>query len=119
MNFNFLSMRLIINSFPQLKGISEWRGKTLYQGVRLVVYLKNVLDRFMPTDGCLLGIINDNTSSNYLMTCTQQSTFEASGIEWPALRNHIPYMAHTILLPIGALMNILAVKKPHQIVRSP
>jgi len=44
------------------------------------------------------------------MTCELQSTLEASGIEWPALRNHIPSMAHVIQLALGALMSSLGVK---------
>jgi len=39
-----------------------------------------------------------------------QSTLEASGIEWPALRNHIPCMAHVIQLASGAFMSSLGVK---------
>jgi len=39
-----------------------------------------------------------------------QTTLEASGIEWPALRNHIPCMAHVIQLALGAFMSSLGVK---------
>jgi len=38
------------------------------------------------------------------MTCEQQSTLEASGIEWPALKNHLPSMAHAIQLGFGAFI---------------
>jgi len=69
-----------------------------------------VLDRFERTDGHLLGIPTDNTSSNYSMTRELQSTLEASGIKWPALRNHIPCMAHVIELALGAVMSSLGVK---------
>jgi hypothetical protein len=72
--------------------------------------LKEVLDRFELADGRLLGITTDNASSNYLMTSELQSTIEASGIEWPALRNHIPCMAHIIQLACGAFMSRLRVK---------
>jgi len=72
--------------------------------------LKEVLDRFELTDGCLLGIATDNTSSNYSMTRELQSTLQAPGIEWPALRNHVPCMAHVIQLAIGAFMSSLSVK---------
>jgi hypothetical protein len=72
--------------------------------------LKDVLDRFELTDGSLLGITTDNASSNYSMTRKLQSTLEASGIEWPALRNHIPCMAHVIQLALGAFMSSLGVK---------
>jgi len=44
------------------------------------------------------------------MTCELQSTHEASGIEWPALRNHIACMAHVIQLALGAFMSSLGVK---------
>jgi len=43
------------------------------------------------------------------MTQEQQSTLEASGIEWPALRNHIPCMAHVIQLDFDACMSSLGV----------
>jgi len=44
------------------------------------------------------------------MTHELQSTLEASGIEWPALRNQIPCMAHIIELAVGAFMSSLGVK---------
>jgi len=44
------------------------------------------------------------------MTCELQSTLEASGIEWPALRNHIPCMAHIIQLALGPFMSSLGEK---------
>jgi len=69
-----------------------------------------VLGRFELTEGRLLGITTGNASSNYPMTCELQSTLEASGIEWPALRNHIPCMAHVIQLALGAFMSSLGVK---------
>ena len=72
--------------------------------------MKDVLDHFELTDGRLLGIITDNVSSYYSMTRKLQSTIEASGIEWPALRNHIPCMAHVIELAVCAFMSSLGVK---------
>jgi hypothetical protein len=72
--------------------------------------LKDGLDRFELTDGRLLGITTDHASSNYSMTRKLQSTLEASGIEWPALRNHIPCMAHVIQLALGAFISSLGVK---------
>jgi hypothetical protein len=72
--------------------------------------LKDVLDHFGLTDGRLLGITMDNASSNYSMTRELQSTLEASGIEWPALINHIPCMAHVIQLALGAFMSSLGVQ---------
>jgi hypothetical protein len=58
----------------------------------------------------LLGITTDNVSSNYSITCELQSTLEFSGIEFPALRNHIPYLAHIRQLALGAFMSSLGVK---------
>jgi len=72
--------------------------------------VKDVLDRFELTDAHLLGITTDNASPNYPMTRELQSTLEASGIEWPALRNHIPCMAHIIQLALGAFISSLGVK---------
>jgi len=72
--------------------------------------LKDVLNRFEFTDGRLLGITTDNTSSNYSMTSELQSTLEACGIDWPALRNHIPCMVDVIQLALGAFMSSLGVK---------
>jgi len=72
--------------------------------------LKEVLDCFELTDGRVLGITTDNASSNYSMTRELQSTLQASGIEWPALSNHIPCMAHVIQLALGAFMSSLGVK---------
>jgi hypothetical protein len=69
-----------------------------------------VLNRFDLTDGRLLGIKTDNASSNYSVTCELQSTLEASGIEWPALRNLIPCMAHVIQVALGAFMSSLGLK---------
>jgi hypothetical protein len=72
--------------------------------------LKEVLDCFELTDGRLLGITTDNASSNYSMTSELQSTLEASGIERPALRNHILCMMHIIQLALGAFMSRIGVK---------
>ena len=69
-----------------------------------------MLDHCEFTDGRLLGITTDKASSNYSLTRKLQSTLEASGIEWPALRNYIPCMAHVIQLTIGAFMSSLGVK---------
>jgi len=44
------------------------------------------------------------------MTRELQSTLEVSGIEWPALRNHISCMAHVIQLALGAFMSSLGGK---------
>ena len=76
------------------------------------MHLYELLDRFELTDGCLLAIVADNASSNYGMTQEVHSTLEASGIEWPALSNHIPCLAHVIQLALSSLMNNLGVKGP-------
>jgi len=39
------------------------------------------------------------------MTRELQSTLDTSGIEWPAVKNHIPCMAHVIQLALGAFMS--------------
>jgi len=44
------------------------------------------------------------------MTCELQSTLEASGIQWPPLRNRTPCMAQVIQLAGGAFMSSLSVK---------
>jgi len=72
--------------------------------------LKDVLHRSELNDSRLLGIKLDKTSSNYSMTRELQSTLEASAIEWPALQNHIPFMAHVIQLAFRAFMSSLDVK---------
>jgi len=54
--------------------------------------------------------MTDNSSSKYSMTCEFQFTLEASGMVWPTLRNHIPWMAHVIQLALGAFMSGLGVK---------
>jgi hypothetical protein len=69
-----------------------------------------VLDRFELTNGRLLGITTDNVASNYLMTHELLSILESSGIEWPALRNHITCMAHVKQLALGAFMSSLGEK---------
>jgi len=69
-----------------------------------------VLDHLELTDGRSLGITTDNASSKYSMKREMQSPLEASGIEWPALRNHIPCIAHVIQFALGAFMSILGVK---------
>ena len=72
--------------------------------------MKDVLDHFELTDGTFLGIRTDNASSNCSMTRKLQSTLEPSGIEGPALRDHIPCMAYVIQLAFGAFMSSLGVK---------
>jgi len=56
-----------------------------------------------------VGIMTDNASSNYSISRELQSTLQAAGIVWPALRNHIPCMAHIIQLTLGASMSCLGV----------
>jgi len=72
--------------------------------------LKEVHDGFDHTNGSLLGITTDNASANYSMTRELQSTFEATGIECPPLRHHIPRMAHIMQLALGASMSSLSAK---------
>jgi len=103
-------MRLIAYSFPDLKSNQGWQVQGQHTGARLAIYLKDILDRFQLTNDHLLGITSYDPSSNYWMTLELQSTLEASGIEWPALRNHIPCMPHVIQLASGAFMSSLGVK---------
>jgi len=84
--------------------------KGQHTGARIAIHLRDLLDCFELTDGRLFGMTTDNASSNYSMTRKLQSTLEASGIEWPALRNHIPCMAHVIQLALGVFMSSLGVK---------
>jgi len=60
----------------------------------------------------VLGITTDNASSNYSRTRELQTTLEASGIVWPAVRNHIPCMAHVIQVTLGAFLSSLGVHGP-------
>jgi len=73
------------------------------------VHLKNQLGHFELTDSWLLGIMTDNASSNYFIIPVVQSTLKSSAIKCPALRNHIPCMAHVIQPALGALMNSFSV----------
>jgi len=103
-------MRLIACSFPIAKVNSGWKFKGQHTGTRLAVHLKNVVNRFEITDSRLLSDTTDNASSTYSTTRELQWTLETSGIEWPALRNHIPCMAHVIQLALGAFMSSFSVK---------
>jgi hypothetical protein len=47
----------------------------------------------------------DNGSANCSMTCELQSTLAPSGIEWRALSNHKPYMAHVIQQALSAFVS--------------
>ena len=69
-----------------------------------------MLAHYELADGRLLGITTDNALANYSMTRELQLTLEVSGMEWPALRNHILCMTHVIRLPLGAFMSRLGVK---------
>jgi len=69
-----------------------------------------VLDRFELSDSRLLRMTTDNAFSNYFMTREVKSTLEVTGIEWLALRNQIPCMAHVIQLGLSAFMSSLGVK---------
>jgi len=80
-----------------------------HPGARLAIYLKEVLDHFKGTDSAELRIMTDNVSSDNSITRELQSTHEASGIEWPALMNHIPYMVHVILIDLGVFMRSFGV----------
>jgi len=103
-------MRLITYSIPFSNPNLAWSIKGKRTGARLAVHLNDFLDCFELTNGCPLGIMTNNASSNYLMTRELQSTLEASGFEWPALQDHIPCMAHFIQLAFCAIMSRLGVE---------
>jgi hypothetical protein len=44
------------------------------------------------------------------MASELQSVLEASGIQWPALRNHITCIGHALQLAVGSFTNSLGVK---------
>ena len=81
-----------------------------HTGARLAIPLNDVLDCFELTNSRLLGITTDNASSKYSMTRALQSTLDASAIQWPASRNHIPCMAHVIQLASSAFSRSQGVK---------
>jgi len=81
-----------------------------HMGGRLAGHIEEVLHRLELTDGRLLAITTDNASSNYPTTRELQNTIEASGIKWPASKNHIPCMAHVIQRALGTFMRTLGVK---------
>jgi hypothetical protein len=67
-----------------------------HTGGRITVDFIDMHGFFEITDGHLFDSTTDHASSNYWMTCELQSTLQASGIEWAALRHCIPCMAHVI-----------------------
>jgi len=69
-----------------------------------------MLDRFELTNSRLIGITTDNASSHPWMTRELQSSLEASGIAWPALRKHIPLRVGVMQRPLGVFMSSLCVK---------
>jgi hypothetical protein len=78
--------------------------------MRLAVHLEEGLHSIELTNSHLLGITPNAASSYFSMTRQLQSTLEAPGSKWPALRNHIPCMVHIIELALGAFMSCLDVK---------
>jgi len=105
--FNYLAMRLIAYYFHFSKANSGWQVKGQCTAERLSIHLKDVLDRFWLTDRHLLGVILDNAGSNFSLTWGIQLILEASGIESPALSNHIPWRLHVIQLASGTYMSSL------------
>jgi hypothetical protein len=72
--------------------------------------LKEVVDRFELTNGCLTGVTTDNASSNHSMTYELQSSLDVSTMEMPALGYHIPCTAHVVQLAHGLFMSCLGVE---------
>jgi len=58
--------------------------------------LKDFLDRCELTVSCVIGITTDNAASKYSMSRILLSILETSGIECPALTNHIPLVLATV-----------------------
>ena len=77
----------------------------------LAIHLIVLLNRVELTDSRLLGFMTANTCSKYLMTSELQSTFGASVIKCPALKNNIPYMVNVKHLPSGAFLSSVSVKR--------
>jgi len=71
--------------------------------------LKEVINRFDVNNSYLLGISPVNASANYSMTRELQSTLEASKVECPAMRNHIPLTTHGTQRAVGLFMSIFSV----------
>jgi len=88
----------------------EWEVKAQHTGARLTIHLNDMLDGFELTDSHSLECTTDYASSNYSMTCELESTPDASGMEWAALRNYLPCMVDVIQLALGAFMSSLGVK---------
>jgi len=103
-------MRLITFSFQITKDNYSWYGKHQHTGASLAIHLKDVFDRFELTDSRLFQIMTDTVSSQYSITRELHSTLEASGIDRPALRTHIPRVNHVIQLASGTFISSLAVK---------
>jgi hypothetical protein len=103
-------MRIITLSLPVSKSDERSQVKGQHTGTFVAINVKDELDRFELTDGQLLGTMTDNTSSKYLMLRELHSALEASGIGWPALRNHIPFMAHARDIDLGAFLSTLGVQ---------
>jgi hypothetical protein len=67
----------------------------------------DTMDPFELTDVHSLHIVTDNAASKYWMTWKLESTLEASGIGWSAMRTHIARMAHIIQLGLGVFITNL------------
>jgi len=108
--FYSLSMRLLACFLDLPKDNWRWWVKGQHTRERLALHLKDVLNCSVLTDGRLCGIGMDDASWTYWITAKLESTLEVLGIECPALRNHIPCIAHVIQLALGAFMSSLCVK---------
>jgi len=76
----------------------------------MVIHFKNVPNLFELTDSRVLGITTDNVSSKYFMALELHSTIVGSVIQRPAVRDHIPCMAHVIQLASSTFISSLGVK---------
>jgi len=82
----------------------------LHTAARLAIHLKEDLNRFELTDSRVVWIMTDNAFPNYKISQEQQSTLAASGIESPAIRNHILSIVHIVQLALGVFMSSHTVK---------
>ena len=68
------------------------------------------MDRFGHRDSSVRGITTDNASSNYAMVKELYRSMKAMEVDWSAVQNHIPCMAHIIQLALVAFMKSLGIQ---------
>jgi hypothetical protein len=101
LEYNMLLMRLIAYWFSLLRANKRWYVRHPLTCGRQTINFKDFLDCVEFNNGRFLWITTINASSNYMMTNKLQSIHEATGIEVPALINHILCMGHIIHLALA------------------